>query len=379
MLQAETLPAIFQGKIAPDNEGCYLYARSFSPTVAHLARQLATMEGTEDAYCCASGMAAISSALLNVCNAGDWIVASRAVYGGTHALLRDFLPHKCNIHTLFVDITDIEAVKSALLSSKAKVLYAETLSNPTLVVADVPELAAVAHDAGACFVIDNTFTPMILSPALLGADVVVHSLTKFISGAADVVAGVVCGSKRFVSSLMNLTTGPLMLLGPVLDPQVAAQLSLRLPHLPLRIQEHSRRAEALARRLEQLGAKVTYPGLRNHPQHQLLSSMANCGMYGFGGIFTIEFETSDQANAFMESLQNEQKSALMAVSLGYFDSLVSASDASTSSELSEDEKKGAGIRAGLVRLSVGLTGTLEERVQEIQAAWRATTVLASSF
>nr|BAU71133.1 methionine-gamma-lyase [Parachlorella kessleri] len=124
--------------------GCYLYGRSFNPTVRHLGRQLAALEGAEAAYCCSSGMAAISSTLLALCNSGDHIVASNAVYGGTFALLKDFLPRKCGISTSFVPIADLEAVRAAITPA-TKVIYAETLSNPTLVVADLPALAEIAH------------------------------------------------------------------------------------------------------------------------------------------------------------------------------------------------------------------------------------------
>ncbi len=195
VLDADTLPQIFQGKLSPDEGGCYLYGRSFSPSVRAFARQLAALEGTEAAYACASGMAAISSSLLALCSSGDTIIASNTVYGGTHALLKDFLPLKCGIKTIFVDITDIDAVAAALAGAgpRARIVYTESVANPTLVVADIPALAAAAHAAGAALVVDNTFAPMALSPAALGADVVVHSLTKFISGCADVVAGAICG------------------------------------------------------------------------------------------------------------------------------------------------------------------------------------------
>ncbi len=209
-MQPETLPALFSGALSPDNgtqhapcspaprtshihfsprtAGCYLYGRSFSPTVRQLGKTLAALEGTEAAYACASGMSAISAALLNVCNAGDHIVASNAVYGGTFALLKDFLPAKCNITTTFVTIDDLNAVANAI-QPNTKVLYTETMSNPTLIVADLPALATIAHDAGALLIADNTFTPLIISPAKWGADVVVHSLTKYINGASDIIAG----------------------------------------------------------------------------------------------------------------------------------------------------------------------------------------------
>lgn len=143
-----------------------------------------------------TGMSAISSVLLQLCSSGGHIVASRTLYGGTHALLTHFFPRACNITTTFVDIGDLEAVKNAIIEGKTKVLYFESMSNPTLTVANIPALSRIGHEKGTTVVVDNTFAPMVLSPARLGADVVLHSISKFISGGADVIAGlfVVCFS-----------------------------------------------------------------------------------------------------------------------------------------------------------------------------------------
>jgi methionine-gamma-lyase len=166
----------------------YLYSRCFNPSVRRLGAQMAAMEGTAAGYACASGMAAISSALLALCSTGDHIVCSSAVYGGTHALLKTFFPEKCGIATSFVDISDAAAVAAAF-TPRTRALYTESVSNPTLVVADLPALASAAHARGAALVVDNTFAPLMLSPAAHGADVVVTSLTKYVSGASDIVAG----------------------------------------------------------------------------------------------------------------------------------------------------------------------------------------------
>ncbi|KAL6748161.1 Cys/Met metabolism PLP-dependent enzyme-domain-containing protein [Haematococcus lacustris] len=369
VMAADLLPAIFAGSKGPaeDQGGCYLYGRAHNPTVRALSNQLAALEALESAYCTSSGMAAISCALLALCNAGDHVVSSNTVYGGTHALLKTFLPLKCGITTTFVDITDLEAVKAAL-TPKTKVLFCESLSNPTLVVADLPALAHLAHEAGAQLMVDNTFTPCLVTPAQWGADVVVHSLTKFVSGASDIIAGAVCGSQALVNSLINLHAGPVMLLGPTMDPRIAAELSLRLPHLGLRMQEHSRRALALATGLSGLGACVTYPGLPTHPQHKLLCRLANPG-YGLGGLVGVDLGSKAQADAFMERLQNMHGFGYMAVSLGYFDTLMSASAASTSSELSSAELASSGISAGYVRMSIGITGSLEQRWLQLKEAY----------
>ena len=169
------------------------------------------------------------------------------------------------------------ATVKAAFTPRTKVLYCETLSNPTLRVADLPMLAAEAHSRGTgCkFVVDNTFVPLAVSPADHGADVVVHSLTKFINGASDIIAGAVCGTAEFVGSLMDLHNGPLMLLGPTMDPQVAHAISLRVPHLALRMVEHAKRAMCFATRLHEAGVAVTYPGLPSPPDHEVLKRIGH--------------------------------------------------------------------------------------------------------
>ena len=164
VIDAETMPEIFQGHLGPDVGGCYLYGRHFNPTVYVLGRQIAAYEGAEAGYCAASGMAAIAAVVMQICNTGDHVVASRTVYGGTFALLHDYLPAKAGIATTFVDVSDLEAVERAITPS-TRVLYCETMSNPTLRVADIPALAEIAHRHGAMLVVDNTFTPLIVAPS----------------------------------------------------------------------------------------------------------------------------------------------------------------------------------------------------------------------
>jgi methionine-gamma-lyase len=365
VIDPKTMPALFEGRAGPDR-GCYLYGRHFNPTVFNLGRQLAALADTEAAYCTASGMGAIAGVILGLCDAGDEVVASNAVYGGTFALLHDFLPAKTRIRTHFVDITDPEAVAAAV-TDRTRLIYTESIANPTLRLADMPRLSEVARSAGVPLVVDNTFTPLILRPADLGADIVVHSITKFISGASDVIAGAVCASEEFIGRLMDLHMGPLMLLGPTMDPKIAGEISLRIPHLPLRIKAHSERAMALTERLAELGVDVRYPGLPDYPEHELFKELY-CEEYGFGGIFTIDCGTEEKANALMSCLQNDMRFGYMAVSLGYFETLMSCSGSSTSSELSEDEKADAGISPGLVRVSIGYTGTLEQRWTQLRGA-----------
>jgi methionine-gamma-lyase len=365
VIDPTTMPEIFQGHLGPEVGGCYLYGRHFNPTVYVLGRQIAAYEGAEAGYCTASGLSAIAATLMQLCDTGDHVVASRTVYGGTFAMLRDYLPVKTGISATFVDVSDLAAVERAF-TPRTRVLFCETVSNPTLRVADIPGLAAIAHRHGALLVVDNTFAPLIIAPLQHGADVVVHSLTKFMNGASDHIAGAVCGTTEFIMKLMDLHTGSLMLLGPTMDPQVAFDISLRLPHLGLRMAEHSRRAGILAARLAELGLPVVYPGLPGHPDHALLLRLANPD-FGHGGVLTLDLGTRERAFEFMNRLQNEHRFGLMAVSLGFSETLMSCSAASTSSEMPDDELEKAGIMPGLVRLSIGYTGTLEQRWLQLQA------------
>jgi len=366
VMDPETMPQVFQGRYGPDQGGCYLYGRHFNPTVYVLGHQIAALEGSEAAYCTASGMSAISAVVLQICSSGDRIVSSNTVYGGTFAFFKEYLPEKAGIDTTFVDTSDLAQVEVAL-SEGARVLYVETMSNPTLRVADIPRLATLAHAHGAQLVVDNTFCPLIVSPIQLGADVVVHSLTKFINGASDAIAGAVCGTNELVQSLMDLHTGSLMLLGPTMDPRVAFGISARLPHLGLRMAEHSRRAAIFASRLSSRGLPVIYPGLADHPDNALLQRLGN-GEFGAGGIFCLDMGTAERANELMNLLQNRDRFGFMAVSLGYFETLLSCSASSTSSEMSDEDLRAAGIRPGLVRVSIGYTGSVEQRWGQMEDA-----------
>jgi len=366
VMHSDTMPDIFGGKKGPDHGGCYLYARHFNPTVYNLGKQLAALEGTEAAYCTASGMAAISATLMQLCDSGDHIVSSNTVYGGTYALMHDLLPAKANITTTLVDIGDLAAVEAAI-TPRTRVLYTESMANPTLRIADIPRLAAIAKRHGIKLVVDNTFSPLILSPIKLGADIVVHSMTKFISGASDHIAGAICADAGFINQLMDLHNGLLMLLGPTMDPQVAFNISLRIPHLPLRMAEHGRRTQLFAERLQELGVTVGYPGLPEHPDHELMSRL-HCPDYGYGGILTMDMGTVEHANELLDLLQNRYHFGYVAVSLGYFDTLMTCSGSSTSSEMTDADKTAAHISPGLVRLSVGYTGTTEQRWKQLSEA-----------
>lgn len=366
VMESETMRRMFTGELGPDRD-FFIYSRHFNPTVLNLGRQMAALEGTEASYCTSSGMSAISAVLLQLCSSGGHIVASRTLYGGTHALLSHFFPRGCNITTSFVDLKDLDMVEAAIVEGKTKVLYFEAMSNPTLAVANVPELCRIAHEKGATVVVDNTFSPMVMSPAGLGADVVVHSISKFISGGADIIAGAVCGPASLVNSMMDLHQGALMLLGPTMNPKVAFELSERIPHLGLRMKEHCHRALTFATRMNKMGLKVIYPGLDTHPDHAVLKSLANKD-YGYGGLLCLDMETEERANRLMNHLQNFAQFGFLAVSLGYHETLMSCSGSSTSSEMNAEEKALAGISPGLIRMSIGYSGTLEQRWSQFEKA-----------
>ena len=365
VMEPGAMPEIFEGKRGPDRDGCYLYSRHFNPTVSVLDRYLAAMEGTEFAVSTASGMAAITCALMQLCKQGDHIVASQMIYGGTHALLHDVLP-QYGITTTFVPPEDVSAFDAAI-TADTRVLYVETVGNPTLAIADIEAIGELARKHQLKLVVDNTFAPMIVSPARLGADVVVYSMTKYINGASDVLAGCICCTQEFGHALYDLLTGRVMLFGPTIDPRIAFDVIQRLPHLAIRMREHSRRALIIAERLEMLGIPVHYPGLASHPQHERFKKMTNEG-YGFGGMLALDCGTEERANLLLGILQNEEKFGLIAVSLGYSDTLMSCSGSSTSSEITHEEQQKIGLSSGLLRLSIGYTGSMESRLAQIERA-----------
>lgn len=357
-LQAGKMEEIFEHEI----EGCYLYSRHWNPMNKYLSQALAQLEGTESASVTGSGMAAITNVLLQICNAGDEIVSSRTIYGGTYAFMKNFLP-RFNITTNFVDTTNIDLVKKAI-TPNTKIIYCETMSNPMLEISNVAALSKLAKEHNCKLVVDNTFSPMIFSPAEMGADIVVHSMTKFINGMSDCVAGCICGTKEFIDSLSDVNNGASMLLGPVLDSFRAASILKNLRTLHIRMKQHSTNALHIASKLEQDGFKITYPGLANHPQNGLMKTMYN-EEFGFGGLFVIDMKTKEKANILMEAMQNNNVGYL-AVSLGSYKTLFSAPGGSTSSEIPEEERNQIGLTEGLVRVSIGLDNNPERTYQSIK-------------
>ncbi len=357
-LAAKSMMDTFEGNL----EGCYLYSRHSSPSNLYLGQALAAMEGTEAANVSASGMGAISSVLLQLCAQGDHIVSSRTIYGGTYAFLKNFTP-KFGIETSFVDITDLEKVKASI-NGHTKILYCESVSNPLLEIADIRALSKIAKEHKLTFVVDNTFSPLQISPAVLGADVVIHSLTKFINGTSDTVGGVICASNDFIDSLRNVNDGASMLLGPVMDSLRSASVLKNLRTLHIRMKKHSENALYLAQRFEQDGYKVMYPGLKSHPQHQLYTSLYN-QEYGFGGLMTLDAGSLEKADDLMELMQ-ERNLGYLAVSLGFYKTLFNAPGTATSSEIPVEEQKNMGLTDGLIRFSIGLDNHIERTYQDMK-------------
>ncbi|MCO6173564.1 aminotransferase class I/II-fold pyridoxal phosphate-dependent enzyme [Flavobacterium sp. NRK F10] len=354
-LSAKTMFDTFEGNA----EGCYLYSRHSSPSNLYLGEALAAMEGTEAANVAASGMGAITPVLMQLCNAGDHIVSSRTIYGGTYAFLKNFAP-KFAIKTSFVDITKLDKVEAAI-TADTKVLYCETVSNPLLEVADIAGLAQIAKKHNLKLVVDNTFSPLSVAPGKLGADVVIHSLTKFINGSSDTVGGVVCGTQQFIDDLRNVNDGASMLLGPTMDSLRAASILKNLRTLHIRMKQHSHNAMYLAQKFEKDGLKVVYPGLESHPSHKLYAGMIN-QEYGFGGMMTIDVGNLDKANELMELMQ-QKNLGYLAVSLGFYKTLFSAPGTSTSSEIPMEEQQEMGLTDGLIRFSIGLDNDIERTYQ----------------
>jgi len=366
-LSAKTMFDTFEGNA----EGCYLYSRHSSPSNLYLGEALAAMEGSETATVTASGMGAITAVLLQLCSAGEHVVSSRTIYGGTYAFLKNFTP-RLGINTTFVDITQLDVVEAAI-TPKTKVLYCESVSNPLLEVADIKGLTELAKKHHLKLVVDNTFSPLSISPIILGADVVIHSLTKFINGSSDTVGGVVCGTNEFINDLRNVNNGAAMLLGSTMDSLRSASVLKNLRTLHIRMMQHSYNATYLAEKFENDGLKTVYTGLASHPSHQLFKSMMN-EKYGFGGMMTIDVGSLDKANALMEMMQ-EDNLGYLAVSLGFYKTLFSAPGSSTSSEIPEEEQKSMGLSDGLIRFSIGLDADIERTYKMMKACMKKLNIL----
>ncbi|NTW24833.1 MAG: aminotransferase class I/II-fold pyridoxal phosphate-dependent enzyme [Lentimicrobium sp.] len=357
-MEAKTMIDTFHG----ETEGCFLYSRHWNPSNKFLADAMAAMEGTEAGWVTGSGMGAITTTILHLINCGDHIVSSVTTYGGTFAFLANYLK-KFNVEVSFVDITDLKAVEAAIRPN-TRMIYTESMTNPLLQISDIPALAAIANKNSIKLVVDNTFTPMIIAPARLGAHVVVYSLTKFVNGKNDCVAGAICASNEFINSMIDVNNGTAMLLGPVLDPLRSSSILKNIHTLHIRMKQHSLNAAYLAEKFTAAGIRTIYPGLPAHPGHNLMKSMMN-EQFGFGGMIAIDLETAEKAAELMEDMEANDVGYL-AVSLGYFKTLFSNSGKSTSSEVPEDVQRKMGLSEGLVRYSVGLDNDIERSWLKIE-------------
>src|SRR5690554_1379076 len=367
-LSAKTMFDTFEG----NTDGCYLYSRHSSPSNLYLGEALAKMEGTEAAHVCSSGMGAITGTLMHLCKSGDHIVSSRTIYGGTYAFLKNFITG-FGVSVDFVDSTKIQSIKNAIRPD-TKVIYLETVSNPLLEVSDIEEVSKLAKQHGILLVVDNTFSPLSISPAMLGADIVIHSLTKYINGSSDTVGGVICGSSDFINDIKNVNNGACMLLGATMDSLRASSILKNLRTLPIRMQKHSENALKLAELLEADGIKTVYPGLASHPSHELFKKMYRKEI-GFSGMLTIDAGLLEKANALMEMMQ-ENNVGYLAVSLGFYKTLFSAPGTSTSSEIPLEEQKEMGLTDGLIRFSIGLDHDIERTYNIIKECMKKTGVFS---
>lgn len=342
---AEHAAGAFRG----DNDA-YIYGRWKNPTVERLEAKLAALEGTEAACATASGMAAISGAVLALCGHGEHVVAPRAMYAESARLLRERLP-RFGITTTFVDGED-PAAYAAAVTERTRVLYIETPSNPNLRVTDVAAVALMAKKAGIVSLADNTFaTPFAQNPCALGVDLVVHSLTKGLGGHGDAIGGAVCGSKALVEKVRDLSVKGL---GGVLAPFNALLVSRGLRTFALRMEQANRSAAAIARTLAETPgvARVHHPSLPGHPGHALALSQ----MHAFGALVSFELEAAQGRSALDRGRRVLEGVRLVthAVSLGDARSLLTHPASTTHSTMPAADRERAGIGDGLLRLSVGL-------------------------
>ncbi len=329
-------------------ESGYIYTRLGNPTVAQVEAKMAELEGGEDALCAASGMGAISTAFWSSVEAGDEIVACDTLYGCTYALLNHGIC-KFGVKVHFIDMADLDALK-AVLNDKTKVVYLESPCNPTLKIVDIAAVAEIAHakNPDIKVIVDNTFcTPYLQRPLELGADVVVHSATKYLNGHGDVIAGVVVGKKDFITTCRMF--GLKDMTGAVMSPFDAFLMARGMKTLDIRMERHCANAQKVAEFFTSHPAvdKVYYPGLESFPGHDI----ARRQMKLPGGMISIELKADRAATA---AALNKLELCTIAVSLGDAETLVEHPATMTHSTYSAEELKAAGISEGLVRISIGL-------------------------
>ena len=337
----------------------YTYARTSNPTVTAFERRLAALEGTEAAIGAASGMGAILMMIMGLLKSGDHVVLSRSMFGSTLNLFaKEF--GKFGVETTFVSQTDVAEWRAAV-KPNTKLLFAETPTNPLTEVCDIAALAAIAHDAGALLAVDNAFaTPVLQKPAALGADIVMHSGTKYLDGQGRVMAGALCASRALITEKF----APIVrTAGMVLSPFNAWVVLKGLETLSIRVKAQCEAALAMARWLEAhpAVARVYYPGLPSHPQHDLAMRQQN----GLGGgvlAFVLAGDTPEQARARAFHVIDSCRMLSIATNLGDTKTIISHPATTSHGRLTEEQRQAAGITQGVIRLAVGL-----EHVGDIQA------------
>lgn len=324
--------------------GRYVYTRWGNPTTERLENKLASMEGAEDAAFFSSGMAAISTAVLAFLKVGDHVVSTRDLYGGTFELMSKFLP-RFGVQTTLVEAGTSRAIDDAI-TPVTRLVYVETPTNPTLKLVDINRAARAAHKAGALLFVDSTFaSPINQKPIEFGADIVLHSATKYLNGHADVTAGAAAGRSDEIVKIKRLRRE----LGGTLDPHASWLVLRGMKTMAIRVRAQNENAMALADFLSRRPEVkvVHYPGLKGHPQHALAATQ----MKGFGGMMSFELKGSKtEAKHVIERL----KIAFLASSLGGVETLVSQPSTMTHTQLTAAERNGMGIRDSLIRLSVGI-------------------------
>jgi len=348
--------ALFAGK----GRG-YIYTRMGNPTIEALENCVAELEGGFKGLACASGMAAIHTTLATLLEAGDHVVCSEAVYGPTCTLVESEFP-RLGVESDVVDTSDLGAVERAMRPN-TKVVFVETPGNPTLVISDIEAVAEIAHDHGALLVVDNTFmSPILQQPFKWGADMVVHSLTKFLNGHADVVGGMIIARNE---SQYTMLRAKLNLLGGVLPPLEAFLVHRGIRTLALRMERHSENAQKVAEFLEahELVDWVAYPGLESHPQH----AIAKKQMSRPGGMISFGLKGGLDAG---KALINAVRLCSLAVSLGGVETLIQHPASMTHASMGPEARKRARITDGLVRISVGIEN-VDDLIADLEQALTA--------
>lgn len=331
-------------RFAGEEQG-YIYSRLGNPTTRQLEMRVAAMEGMEDAAATATGMGAVSGALLANLSAGDHLISSKAVYGCSFALMNHQLT-RWGIEVSFVDMANPAEVEAAI-KPNTKVMFLETPVNPNLAVYDLAVIGKIAQQHSIISIVDNTFlTPVLQQPKHYGIDIVVHSATKYLNGHGDVVAGIICGSSEMI---MNIKMTVLKDIGATMSPHDAWLIMRGLKTLPIRMERHCNNAQKIAEFLEshEKVLQVYYPGLKSHPGNKFIGSQ----MKAAGGVIAFEIDT-DLAGG--SEFINRMQLFSIAVSLGDAESLIQHPASMTHSPYTPEERANAGISDSLIRISVGL-------------------------